>query len=259
VDAGAPARRIVSLVPSATETLFALGAGDRVVGVSAFCDYPPEVTRLPRVGGLVNPSFEAIMALHPDALVGVQGPLNRAVIDRVEAAGVRTLFPKVESVAEVFTSVDAFAQLLGDASAGQALKRRIEAELSAVRRAVQGRPAPRVVAVFAQRPLVVAAAGSWVDEVLTLAGGRNAITAARPYPMISLEQFLAAQPEVVLDLSWQESSGEVALALAPYPTLPAVRDHRIVRITDPAVVRQGPRIGLAARLIARVLHPAAGL
>jgi iron complex transport system substrate-binding protein len=116
-----------------------------------------------------------------------------------------------------------------------------------------------VVAVYAQRPLVVAGGGSWVEEILTIAGGRNAIAAARPYPMISLEQFLAAQPEVVLDMTWHEDSGDLAANLAQYNTLPAVRDHRIVRITDPAVVRQGPRIGQAARLVARALHPTAGL
>src|SRR5581483_7433109 len=88
------ARRIVSLVPSATEMLYALGAGDRVVGASGFDDYPPETRRLPAVGGMVNPSFEAIVALHPDALVGVQGPINRAVVDRLQGMGVRVLFPR---------------------------------------------------------------------------------------------------------------------------------------------------------------------
>ncbi|MEI8256238.1 MAG: ABC transporter substrate-binding protein, partial [Deltaproteobacteria bacterium] len=87
-----PARRIVSLGPNATEILFALGAGDRVVGVSRYDDYPPEVTRLPHVGGMLDPSFEAIVALRPDALVGAQGPANRAVLARLESLGVRTLF-----------------------------------------------------------------------------------------------------------------------------------------------------------------------
>ncbi len=116
---------MVSLAPSATEVLYALGAGDRVVGVSIFDDFPPEVTRKPRVGGIVNPSFEAIAALRPDALVGVQGPLDRSVLDRVAALGVRLEFPRVESVPEVLSSIDRFAALVGRTREGAALRARV--------------------------------------------------------------------------------------------------------------------------------------
>ncbi len=252
----APARRVVSLVPSATEMLFALGAGDRVVGVSAFDDYPPQVTGLPRVGGMVNPSFEAIVALRPDAVVGVQGPLDLAVLERLQRMGVRVFFPRVESVREVLDSVDTFAALVGERSRGEALHRRLDGELAAVRAAVRSRPRPKVLAVFGEHPLSVAGPGSWVDEVLTLAGGDNAVRAGGRYPSLSIEQVLALGPEVILDMTWHDGEAStLADDLARYTTLPAVRDRRVLRAADPMLLRPGPRLGAAVRQLALLLHP----
>ncbi len=250
------ARRIVSLVPSATETLYALGAGDRIVGGSGFDDYPPEAAHLPAVGGMISPSFEAIVALHPDALVGVQGPINRAVIDRVHAMGVRVLFPEVESIAEVQSSIDLFAALVHREEAAQALHARIAGDIARVRTAVRGKIRPRVLAVFSQRPMVVAGPGSWFDEILAIAGGDNVVPGtSNRYPMASIEQVLGWSPEYVIDLTWHENSGTLADAWATRTTVPAVRDHHVVRIANPVLIRQGPRIGEAATILAHALHP----
>ena len=252
----APARRVVSLVPSATELLFALGAGERVVGVSAYDDFPPEVTRLPRVGGMTNPSFEAIVALRPDAVVGVQGPLNVGVLQRLNEMGVRALFPRAESVAEVLASVDAFGALVGRREAARALRGRIESDIAAVRERVRGMPRPKTLAVFSTRPLIVAGRGSWVDEVIAIAGGENVAGSAARYPTVSVEQVSAWAPEVILDLSWMSEGGDLLRALEGRREIPAVRDGRVVPLRDPVFVRQGPRIGEAARRVAEALHPA---
>ncbi len=260
-DAGRPApaaTRIVSLVPSATELLFALGAGSTVVGGSGYDDYPPETAHLPAVGGMINPSFEAIVALHPDALVGVQGPTRRDVLDRLQSMGVRILFPQVESIAQVQTSIDLFANLVHREDAARALHARIAGDIARVRTAVQGRHRPRVLAVFSQRPMVVAGPGSWFDEILAIAGGENVVTGGR-YPQVGIEQVLAWAPDYVFDLTWHEGHGALADAWSGYATLPAVRDHHVVRIDDPVLIRQGPRIGQAATILARALHPDAGL
>ena len=249
----APARRVVSLVPSATEMLFALGAGARVVGVSAFDDHPPAVTALPRVGGMVNPSFEAIVALRPDAVVGVQGPLDMAILERLERMGVRVFFPRVESVREVLDSCESFGALVGRRDAGRALRASIEGELSRVRSAVATRPKARVLAVFGERPLSVAGPGSWVDEILTIAGGENVVRAGGRYPTISVEQVITLAPDVILDMTWGDST--LASSLSRYGTVPAVRNNRIVRAGDPMLLRPGPRLGAAVVRIASMLHP----
>ncbi len=249
----------MSLLPSTTETFFALGLGDRVVGVSTYCDYPVEATRLPRVGAMVNPSFEGIVALRPDALVGVEGPVNLAVLERLRARGVRTVFPRVESIAEVFASVDTFARLAGEPGRAGPLRARIEADLGRVEAAVRGRPRPRTIAVFSVRPLVVAGTGSWVDEVLQRAGGVNAAQSRARYPTISLEQFIAWAPEVILDMSTMSrdnpGSDDLRAALSAHGSVAAVTSGRVYPLTDPMYVRQGPRVGAAAEGIARVLHP----
>lgn len=250
----------MSLVPSATELLFALGAGDRVVGVSNYCDYPPEAARLPKIGAMVSPSFEAIVALRPDAIVGVQGPVNRAVLERLIGMGVRGVFPRVESMEDVHASIDVFAALVGRQAEGQTLHARIREEVARVETAVRGRPRPKVLAVFGQRPLVVSGPGSWFDEVLRIAGGQNVVgVGGNRYPMVSIEQVLAWQPDVVIDLTWHENNGALETAWASYTTVPAVAHHKVFRMDDPMMVRQGPRIGQAALALARRLHPEAHL
>jgi len=257
-EAAAPARRIVTLAPSATEMLFALGGGDRVAGVSAYDDWPPETARLPRVGAMVNPSFEAIMALRPDAVAGVQGPVDVAVLERLQAAGVRVYFPRAESVAEVLGSIDGYAALAGRRPAAAALRAAIAGELARARAAVAGRPRPRVLAVFSERPLVTAGPGSWVDELLTIAGGDNVVRAGGRYPTLSLEQLLALAPEVILDMTWHDGgAAPLAASLARFTTVPAVRDGRVLRAADPMLLRQGPRLGQAALRLAGLLHPGA--
>lgn len=254
-DAGPVARRVVSLVPNTTEIAFALGAGAQVVGVSRFDDYPPEATRLPRVGGMVDPSFEAIATLRPDAVIGIQGPVNRAVLDRLADLGVRAVFPRVESVAEVHDAIDVMAALLGRQDNARALHERIRERTAAVQRAVRGRARPKVLAVFGQRPVVVAGEGSWFSELIELAGGTNAAHGTNRYPMYSLEQVMATAPDVVLDMTTMEGHGDLATAWAGYAAIPAVRNRRVVRLNDPAVLRPGPRLGDALVVIARAVHP----
>jgi iron complex transport system substrate-binding protein len=250
------ARRVVSLVPSATEVLFALGAGDRVVGVSTFDDWPLEATRLPRVGGMLNPSFEAIVALHPDAVVGVQGPMNMAVLERLERMGVRVFMPRVESVAEVLGSLDSFGALVGERERAHRLRTSIDAALTRVRNEVAQRSRVRVLAVFGERPLSVAGVGSWVDEVLTLAGGDNVVREGGRYPTLSLERLIALAPEVILDMTWSEDgTAPLATSLASLRSVPAVRNGRVLRANDTLLLRPGPRIGEAATRIAQMLHP----
>ncbi len=248
-----PARRVVSLVPSATEVIFALGAGDRVVGVSVFDDYPPAVTRLPRVGGMVNPSYEAIEALRPDALVGVQGPLDLSTLQRLQSRGVRVLFPRVESLDELLASLELFGRLLGRVREAAALRTSLREGLDRVARSVAGRRRPRVLAVFATRPLVVAGRGSWFDELLVVAGGDNVARAGTRYPSVSLEQVIAWAPEVIFDLSFHGGGADLSRALSAHGTVPAMRDGRLYVLNDPLYVRPGPRVVTAAQELSRRL------
>jgi iron complex transport system substrate-binding protein len=209
------------------------------------------------VVGVVNPSFEGIAALRPDALVGVQGPVDRGVLDRVSALGVRVLFPRVESIEELLGAVETFAALVGREPAGRDLRAALRRELDTVSARVAGRRRPRVIAVFNVQPLVVAGRGSWVDEVLTAAGGENAIATAVRYPTVSVEVVLQAAPEVIFDMTLQMGGGDLRAALSAHGSPRAVTPARVVVLSDPLFVRPGPRVGEAVRRLAAVLHPEA--
>ena len=255
VDDRAPApRRVVCLVPSATELVFALGAGDRVVGVSAFDDYPPEVVRLPRIGGMTNPSFEGIAALRPDAVVGVEGPTDLTALRRLQSLGVRVVAPRVESVAEVLAGVDLLGRLLHRVPEAAALHQRIARDLDAVRARVAGRARPRTLVVLGRRPFVVAGPGSWIDEVLALAGGANAVTAGGRYPTVPREALATLAPAVILDLTGHADGGALGAELAGVD-LPATRTRRVYTFRDPMFLRPGPRVAESARRLAAALHP----
>lgn len=250
-----PARRIVSLSPNTTEILFALGQGERVVGVSRYDDYPPEVMHRPRVGGMLDPSFEAIVALRPDAVVGARGPVNRAVLERLEALGIRILFPRVESLMDIYAAIDALAALTGAVDRVRSLRQRIETRVDQVRNAVRGRARPSVLAVLGQRPISVAGPGSFLDELITLAGGRNVVRSGPRWPTLALETVLSLAPEVVLDLTVMEGHGALREVWSAYSAIPAVRDGRVVRLDNPMLLRPGPRVGEALVMYARAIHP----
>ena len=255
VDDRAPEpRRVVCLVPSATELVFALGAGDRVVGVTAYDDYPPEALRLPRIGGMTNPSFEGIAALRPDAVVGVEGPTDLTVLRRLRSLGVRVVAPRVESIAEVLAGVDLIGRLLHRGPAAAALHSRIERELDAVRARVAGRPRPKTLVVIGRHPLVVAGPGSWIDAVVSLAGGDNVVTAGGRYPTVPREALAALMPDAILDLSGHADGGPLETELAGVD-LPALRNHRVTVLSDTMFLRPGPRVTESARRIAAALHP----
>ena len=253
----APAHRVVSLSPSTTEAMFAVGAKSALVGRSRYCDYPPEVVRLPDVGGYIDPSFEAILALRPDLVTGARGPSGPTIASRLEARGIRTYFPETESVA----GIEAMILGLGERSDHAAEARRtvaeVDARVAAVERAVKGEQAPRVLFVFGLEPIVVAGPGGFEDELLRHAGARNVIGEGGRYPTIGMERVLVLDPDVVLDASADESRGaeRITIDAAGWRELRAVKLGRVVLLRDEVVLRPGPRIGEGLAVLARALHP----
>jgi ABC-type hemin transport system substrate-binding protein len=253
--AGGP-QRIVSLNPVATEMLFELGAGARVVGVSSLCDAPAAAMRLRRVGSMVAPDVAAIEALRPDAIVGVEGPLAVDALTPHRARGAKMHFPRIETYAEMRVGLRSFASFLGDTERAHDAEARLDAGLARVHRAVAGRVAPRVLAVVSTEPLlVIAGRGSWIDEVIRRAGAQNAAQHARLHPIVSIEQVAGWVPEVIVDLTWHAHTPPIAQAWAQYTTLPAIAYRRVVRIENSVMFRQGPRLPEAAALLARALFP----
>jgi iron complex transport system substrate-binding protein len=254
------ARRVISLAPSTTEALFALGAGARVVARSRYCDFPPEAQALPVVGD-VEPDLEAVMGLRPDLVVGLGGLTSNHLADQLRARGIQTWFPTSSSLA----AIDDLLVGLGERTAHVEDARRLTAALDehehAIERAVSGEPKPRVVMMVSVTPLVAAGPQSFADELISAAGGQNVIAEGGPWPTIGFERLLDLDPDVVLDAV--EVDGERAMLIsvdAPgWGGLRAVRDGRVIRIRDERVLRAGPRIAEGMAVLARALHPQASI
>lgn len=254
--ARAPAR-IVSLSPSTTEALFAIGAGELLVGRSRYCNYPPEVTKLPQVGGYVDPSLEAILALRPDLVVGARGPAGNAITNKLEAQSVATYFPETEKLAEIDAMITGLGQKVQRPDGARAALDKLHARIEQTTSAVAKLSRPRVLLVFGLAPLSVAGPGSFADEMVTKAGGTNVITEGGAYPTIGTERVLALDPDVVVNAAMmEENAAERLNAKAPgWSAVRAVKNGSVRTITDESVLRPGPRIGDGLALLARAIHP----
>jgi iron complex transport system substrate-binding protein len=256
-------QRIVSLSPSVTEILYGLGAWPQVIAVSQFCTYPDDVKNKPRVNGWDNTNLEQVMALKPDFVIGVdaQEPFLR---DKLNGLGVRSLFLKSQTLADILASVGEIGGATGHEHEGKDLAAKIQGEIDAVRRAVADRPHPRVLCVVDRVPgtirdLYTATRGSYLDELISIAGGESiAPQAEHGYGKINKEAVLTLNPEVIIDMvqGSKGNFGEDPVAVwNELGEVRAVRDKRIYSISDPSVIHPSQFVGHTAQTFARALHP----
>lgn len=263
--AAEPPRRIVSLIPAVTEILFAVGAGPRVVGVSSFDRFPPEVARVTRVGALLDPDLERIISLKPDlvAIFDSQADL-RAQLAR---AGIPLFVYSHSGLPDVLRTIRQVGDRVGAGDRAAQVAGRIDDRLAVIRRAVAARPRPATLIVLGREPgalrgIYVSGGVGFIHDMVAAAGGDNVFADVRQQGLqVSTELILTRRPEVVLELRGgdagpgrpqQDSGPWKALA-----SLPAVRSGRIVLLQDDRTVVPGPRIAEGVELIARALHPGA--
>ncbi len=253
---GAPSR-IAALAPSVTEIVYGLGEGDRVVGVCAQCNYPEATRQLPRVGGYLAPSVEAVLGVRPDLILVVPSPGNREAVRTLERAGIRVLVTGDRTLDDLWHSIESIAGALGVPGRGVALRASVQRQLDAVRSRVAGLPTTRVLLVVGHRPLIVAGGGTLQDELVRVAGGVNvAADAGAAFPQVPIELVVARAPDVILDAAMGSEAGGRDL-FTGLETVPAVRDGRIVPVAPDALFRAGPRVGEAAAVLAGAIHPEA--
>jgi iron complex transport system substrate-binding protein len=253
--AAAP-QRIVSLAPSVTETVFALGFGSRLVGVTNHCDYPPAARKIPQVGGFMNPSVEVILAKRPDLVIGVTGATDPAKARELERLGLRVILLSLSNVREILNAIRYIGAILGDAAAGENLAAKITAHVNRIHLQVAGAPARSTLLVVGLRPLVTVGSRNYIDELITLAGGTNiAGDAAQPWLNLPDEFVLAKAPEVIIEARMGSERGSRGKNWADLKSIPAVREGRVHSYPSDKILRPGPRIGEALEEIARLVHP----
>jgi iron complex transport system substrate-binding protein len=256
-------QRIVCGSPAVTEIVFALGCGDRVVGVSDYTTYPPEAVRKPSIGGFMNPSRERLLVLEPDVIL-TQGE-HAALAGFAGEYGIRFLSVKLDTLDDLYRAVASIADAVGAADRGRELARRLQADLAGVRQQVAGAAPRGVLFLFARTPgdltgLTTIGPGSFLDAVIRIAGGTNVFGDAHgAYPQVSKETLLVRRPEVILEVDpgglTEDKARRLRADWQKLPELPAVVHGRIVYLDEPYLLVPGPRIGLAAARLARAIHP----
>jgi iron complex transport system substrate-binding protein len=258
-----PPKRIVSLVPAMTEMLFATGAGPQVVAVSSFDEFPPEVKALPKVGALLDPDTERILSLRPDLVMvyGSQSDLET----QLHRAGIRTFSYRHGGMATTLGTIRDLGAATGHRQEAEALVSSLQSRVDAVRNRVKGRPRPRTLLVFERQPgtlreIYASGGAGFLNDMLGVAGGTNVFAdVAREAVQPSVETLLARAPEVILEVRAQGLiDGSPPPDRDPWSVLssvPAVRNHRVHRLTGAYLVVPGPRLGMAVEAFARALHP----
>ncbi|MBZ5526313.1 MAG: helical backbone metal receptor [Acidobacteriia bacterium] len=255
-----PVRRIVSLAPSLTETIYELGAQDRLVADTDYCDYPEEARSKAKVGGALNPSIEQIAALHPDLVLLTKGLNRYETVLALEQLEIPVYAVDPHSVEEMIASSKRLAEILGIPEAGRALSEDLEKRLEELRSRLAGLPAKRVLFVVWSEPLVSAGQKTFVADALRRAGAVSIVETEQDWPQISLEEAVRLHPEFIVFAAAHAQSGEKEFsALAERPVwreMEAVKSRKIVVVSE-AVNRPAPRMVAAIEELARQLHPEA--
>ena len=262
-NSGSAPRRIVSLVPAITEMLFAVGAGPQVVAVSSYDEFPAEVKALPKVGALLDPDTERILALRPDLVVvyGSQSELHT----QLDRAGLRAFSYRHGGIATTLNTIREIGGATGHGAESDALVSSLHARLDTVRERVKGRPQPRTLLVFERQPgtlrEVYASGGvGFLHEMLEIAGGKNVFAdVERESVQPSVETLLARAPDVILEVRAagliEKTPAADRDAWSVLSSIPAVRNRRVLLLAGDYLVVPGPRLATATEAFARALHP----
>jgi len=250
-------QRIVSLAPSITEILFALGAGGRVVGVTQYSNYPAEAARLPKVGSYINLSLEKILALRPDLVIGIRDGNPKAIIDRLAELGVPCYIVDPQSLDGVVTTVRNIGRAVGREQAADQIAAQMASRIREVERRVAGLATPRVFYQIGVEPIVSAGQGTFPNILIETAGGKNIAADMAAYPQLNVEQVLVARPEIIIvtSMTREYDFERVRAFWGRWPGLPAVAAARIYVVDSDLMDRPSPRIVEGLETLARLIHP----
>lgn len=247
--------RIASLNPATTEILFALGAGPRLVGRTSWDLWPDSARLIPDLGPGIRPNVEAVLAARPDFVFLYASADNQAAAQQLRGAGIATAAFKVDRIAEFDAVTRLLGRVLGDSARGARVADTVRATLERARSLVRGRPRLSVLIPAWDAPLLVIGGGSFMSELVGIAGGRNVYDSLpAPSPAVTFEDIVRRDPDVVL--AGPESARRLR-ARPQWRSLRAVRAGRLLILDTVLVLRPGPRLGEAALSLVRLLHPEA--
>ncbi len=250
---GPAPQRIVSLNPTTTELLFAIGAGSRLVGRTSYDLFPAAALAVPDLGPGLRPNVEAVLSTHPDLVLLYASADNRDAARRLRASGVPTAAYKVDRIADMARVTLRLGRLVGDTAAARRTVDSVAATLDRVRRETARLPHPSVFMPLWQAPLLSVGGGSFLNELIEIAGGRNVFAELpQPSPAVPFEELMRRNPDIILT---GPRSRETLLADARWKLLRAVREGRVLVIDTTLINGPSARVGSSAVSLARLLHP----
>lgn len=250
----APARRVVSLLPTVTDLLTAMNAHDRLIARTVY-DTDPRLVHLPSLGGGLNPSIEWLAAQKPDLVISWPDQGTRSLVGQLARVGVPVYSARSESIEDTYRILAALGVLLGMQPSADSLSNTIRGALDSVRARTAPLPIVKVAYVVGLEPPMVAAAGTFIDELITVAGGRNIFSDLELWPQINLEELIQRDPDVIVIADTGEDDPVVVLRRLPgWRELRAVKSGRVHRVSPYFFNRSGPTMPSAARELARFFH-----
>ena len=250
VQVTAQPQRIMSLAPSITEILFALGAGDRVAGVTSYCDYPPEARQKPSVGDTLKPGVERIVALNADLAIISTSSQVEASFRKLEDLGIPVYVTNPRTIDGVVESIDRIGELIGARERAHELTDELRRRITNVETRSAEASRPSVLVILGTEPLITAGAGSFINDLINRAGARSISAEDKAdYPQYSIETAVARQPEIIF---LQAGGNELIERLRQTP---AARSNRVYHIDDDLLLRPGPRIVDGLEQLAAKVHP----
>jgi iron complex transport system substrate-binding protein len=259
--------RIISAAPNITEMLYVLGLGPKVVGVTTFCHYPPEVKSKPKIGSYLQPSMERIVALKPDLIIISAASAIRR--DQFDSLRIPSISIRDTNLSEIESAFEEIGRAAGIAQRGAVAAKDLRAKLDAIRSSNAGQPRRTMLFVVGRRPnelagIVAVGKGGFLNELIEIAGGSNIFgDATSAYVSLSLEQVLARNPEVIVDMGdmaetvgvTEEHKGEIVALWKRFPKLRAVENNRVFAVASDLFVVPGPRVTQAAEELSQMLRP----
>jgi iron complex transport system substrate-binding protein len=252
-------KRIVSLAPSLTEVLFALGAGDHVVGVTNYCDYPAEAGTRQKIGDMINPNLELVAALHPDLVLITKEGNRRETLNAIEHLNIPIFAVETSRLDDISRMFRDVGRAIGAKSNGDNLAAAMDQRVARVQHSVAGRPIKKVLMLIWLQPMVTVGHGTFLSDMLDRAGAISiADGESQPWPKLSIEEIVRSDPEyiVVTRSPGFAPTREELLRTPGWKELNAVKQDHIVYLPD-AAQRPGPRIADMLETLARALHPGA--
>ena len=251
-------RRIVSLAPGVTETLYALNLGDKIVGVTSFCNWPAEAKQKQQIGGFINPSIEKIISLKPDLIIATADGNRKDTILQLERVGLVVYVTNPTDIKEILASILHIGEITSEEKNAGALVGRLQKRLNNVTKQIQGKIKPRIFFQIGFEPVITTGKGTLINETIELAGGINiaGLDTAR-YPRYSAEGIMAGIPDIIL-FAPMANDREFAAAKTlwqQFREIPAVKNNKIYPIETDLISRASPRIIDAIEKMALIFHP----